>query len=101
MILRARTVVTMTGPPVDDGAVVVKANRTLAVGRFSEIVASYVGRIVDLGEQVLMPGLINAHCHLDYTMLRRSICPPKSFTKWVQRINALKRSFHDDDYIAA
>src|SRR5205823_564138 len=36
-----------------------------------------------------------------YTMLRRAIHPPKSFTQWVQRINALKRSFHDDDFLAA
>jgi len=101
MILRARTVVTMTGPPIDNGAVVVKAGRIRAVGRVSDIVAHYMGVFTDLGEQVLMPGLINAHCHLDYTMLRRAIHPPSSFTAWVQRINALKRTFDDDDYLAA
>ena len=101
MILRARNVVTMTGPPIEDGAVVVKANRVRAVGRFQDIAALYMGSVVDLGERVLMPGLINAHCHLDYTMLRRAIHPPKSFTQWVQRINALKRSFSDDDYLDA
>src|SRR5438132_97370 len=100
MILRARTVVTMTGPPIEDGAVVVKANRVVAVGQLKEIVSRYTGTIVDLGERALMPGLINAHCHLDYTMLRRAIHPPKSFAQWVQRINALKRSFNDDDYMA-
>lgn len=101
MILRARNVVTMTGPPIEDGAVVVKANRVRAVGRFADIAALYMGSVVDLGERVLMPGLINAHCHLDYTMLRRAIHPPKSFTAWVQRINALKRSFSDSDYLDA
>ncbi|HEV7867795.1 MAG TPA: amidohydrolase family protein, partial [Chthoniobacteraceae bacterium] len=49
----------------------------------------------------LLPGLINAHCHLDYTMMRHAIDPPKSFTAWVQRINALKRSLDNDDYLAA
>ena len=34
--------------------------------------------VVDLGEQVLLPGLINAHCHLDYTALRGAIPPPAS-----------------------
>lgn len=101
MILRARTLVTMDGPPIEDGAVVVKANRIRAAGRFRDIAALYVGTVVDLGERVLMPGLINAHCHLDYTMLRRAIHPPKSFTAWVQRINALKRSFADSDYLDA
>ena len=35
------------------------------------------GPVIDLGEQVLLPGLINAHCHLDYTMMRHAISPPK------------------------
>jgi cytosine/adenosine deaminase-related metal-dependent hydrolase len=101
MILRARNLVTMTGSPIEDGAVVVKANRVRAAGRLKDIAAHFTGTIVDLGEQTLMPGLINAHCHLDYTMMRRAIDPPKSFTQWVQRINAMKRSIHDDEYIAA
>ena len=101
MILRARTLVTMTGPPIDNGAVAIKGNRIRAVGTFEEVLALYTGAIVDLGEAVLMPGLINAHCHLDYTMLRRSIQRPRGFTAWVQRLNAIKRSLHDEDYLDA
>ena len=48
-----------------------------------------------------MPGLINAHCHLDYSMLRRAIQPPRGFTAWVQRLNAIKRSLRDEDYLEA
>lgn len=55
----------------------------------------------DLGEQVLMPGLINAHCHLDYSGMRGAILPPESFTAWIGRINALKRELTDEDYLAA
>jgi cytosine/adenosine deaminase-related metal-dependent hydrolase len=101
MILRARTVVPMTGPPIDNGAVVIKGNRIRAVGTLPEIAAFFTGTLVDMGEQVLMPGLINAHCHLDYTMLRRAIAPPSGFTAWVQRLNAVKRSLSDDDYLQA
>jgi cytosine/adenosine deaminase-related metal-dependent hydrolase len=57
--------------------------------------------VIDLGERVLMPGLVNAHCHLDYTMMRRSIQPQRSFTEWIRRINALKRSLGSEDYRAA
>jgi len=101
MILRARTVVPMTGPPIDNGAVVIKGNRIRAVGTLPEMAALFTGVLVDLGEQVLMPGLINAHCHLDYTMLRRAIAPPSGFTAWVQRLNAIKRSLRDEDYLQA
>lgn len=102
MILRARTVLPMNGgPPIDNGAVVVKGGRIHGVGTLSEIGALFTGTVLDLGEQVIMPGLINAHCHLDYTMLRRAIQPPRGFTAWVQRLNALKCSLDDEDYLNA
>ena len=101
MILRARTVVPMNGPPIQNGAVVIKGSRVRAVGTLPEVAALFSGTVIDLGEQVLMPGLINAHCHLDYTMLRRAIQPPRGFTAWVQRLNALKRSLRDEDYLEA
>jgi cytosine/adenosine deaminase-related metal-dependent hydrolase len=101
MIIRARTVVTMTGPPIDNGAVAVKGNRIRAAGTFPEVAGLFSGAVLDLGERVLMPGLINAHCHLDYTMLRRAIQPPHGFTAWVQRLNAIKRSLRDEDYLGA
>lgn len=101
MILRARTVVTMDGPPLENGAVAVEDNQIVAVGTLPDLQWISNEPVVDLGEQVLLPGLINAHCHLDYTMMRGAISPPKSFTAWVQRINALKRSLDDEDYLAA
>jgi len=57
--------------------------------------------VVDLGEVAAMPGLINAHCHLDYTLMRGALLPAKSFSRWVKRINALKRSLTDNDYLRA
>ncbi len=95
MILRARAVVTMDGPPIENGAVAVEGNRIASVG----VAGGEPAR--ELGEVALLPGLINAHCHLDYTMMRHAIAPPTSFTAWVQRINALKRTLDDEDYLAA
>src|SRR4051812_31259392 len=101
MILKARTVVTMDGPPIPDGAVIVRGNRIIAVGPQEELQRCEEGPVIDLGDQVLLPGLINAHCHLDYSMMRHAIVPPTSFTAWVQRINALKRSLDSADYLEA
>lgn len=101
MILKARTVVTMDGPPIDDGFVVVEGHRVTAVGKWAALGPDDCGPVIDLGDHVLLPGLINAHCHLDYTMMRHAISPPRSFASWVQRLNALKRSLDSDDYLAA
>src|SRR5262245_65944448 len=99
MILCARVVVTMDGPPIADGAVSIEGNKITAVGPSTELVRDSSDEIEDLGEVALLPGLINAHCHLDYTILRRAIDPPKSFSAWVQRINAIKRSLGPEDYL--
>jgi cytosine/adenosine deaminase-related metal-dependent hydrolase len=101
MILKARVVVTMAGEPIADGAVAIVDNRIMAIGTLAELESTQPGPLIDLGDQVLLPGLINAHCHLDYTMMRHAISRPASFTAWVQRLNSLKRSLDSDDYLAA
>jgi aminodeoxyfutalosine deaminase len=101
MIIRARMVVTMDGAPIENGAVAVSGNRIVDVGRFDDIKTRNAGNAVDLGEQVLLPGLINAHCHLDYTCLRGKIPPQKSFTDWIRVINAEKSELSPKDYVAS
>jgi cytosine/adenosine deaminase-related metal-dependent hydrolase len=101
MIIRARTVVTMDGAPIENGAVAVSGNRIVDAGRFDDIKTRNAGSGVDLGEQVLLPGLINAHCHLDYTCLRGKILPQKSFTDWIRAINAEKSELSPNDYVAS
>src|SRR5213595_2482200 len=101
MIVRARIVVTMDGPPVANGSVVISGKRIVDAGPFDDIKAAHSGEIVDLGEQVLLPGLINAHCHLDYTCLRGKIPPPKSFADWIRAINAEKARLSPKDYLSS
>jgi aminodeoxyfutalosine deaminase len=101
MIIRARVVVTMDGPPIDNGAVAIEVDRIVDVGAFGEIRARHSGEIVDLGEQVLLSGLINAHCHLDYTCLRGKIQPARTFTDWIRAIISEKERLSPQDYIAS
>ena len=101
MIIHARIVVTMDGAPIKNGAVAISGNRVIDVGNFDDIKARNSGEVVDLGERALLPGLINAHCHLDYTCLRGKIPPQKSFADWIRAINAEKAKLAPDDYLAS
>src|SRR6266487_1251122 len=101
MIIRARTVVTMDGAPVHNGAVAISGNQIVDVGRFDSIKKDNSGEVLDLGEQALLPGLINAHCHLDYTCLRGKIPPRKCFADWIRAINAEKAKLLPQDYVAS
>jgi cytosine/adenosine deaminase-related metal-dependent hydrolase len=101
MLLRARVVLPISAPPLPEGAVRVEANRVTAVGRASELPPEPGEEVVDLGEDALLPGLINAHCHLDYSTLRNAIKPPAGFTEWVQRLNSIKRQLSNEDILEA
>ena len=102
MIIRARVVVTMAAPPVENGAVVITGDRVVDVGKFSDLAKNYsTEEVLDLGDRALLPGWINAHCHLDYTCLRGKIPRQKSFTAWIRAINAAKAKLSPDDYVAS
>jgi cytosine/adenosine deaminase-related metal-dependent hydrolase len=99
MIIRARYVLPMDQPPIDDGAVVVEGDKIVAVGKTSEIRAAHPGEMLDLGERVLAPGLINAHCHLDYTRLRGEVGWHGSFTAWILQLVSAKKLHSEKDFV--
>jgi aminodeoxyfutalosine deaminase len=101
MIIRARAVVTMDGPPIENGAVAISRDRLSDVGTFGEVTKRSGGEILDLGEHALLPGLINAHCHLDYTCLWGKIPAQRTFVDWIRAINAEKAKLSDGDYVAS
>lgn len=82
------------------GAVRVEGSRITAVDRADLLPPLKREPIVDLPGHVLSPGFINSHCHLDYSRMK-GLLPGGGFTKWIQSLNALKRTFSDDDYLDA
>jgi cytosine/adenosine deaminase-related metal-dependent hydrolase len=101
MLLLAEMVLPMSSPPVPRGAVRVEGTRITAVGPAAELAPQPGEEVVDLGGATLLPGLINGHCHLDYTRFRGSLEARHGFTEWIKNINALRRSFTADDYLGA
>jgi imidazolonepropionase-like amidohydrolase len=51
-------------PPVENGAVRIEGERIAAVGTEKEIGAPPAFRVIDCGDQVLIPGLIDCHGHV-------------------------------------
>ena len=45
----------------------------------------------DLGNVALLPGLVNAHTHLELSWLRGRVPPANRFTDWVQTLVAIRR----------
>ena len=101
MILRAHVVLPISGPPIRNGAVLVLRGRISSVGRWPDLSGSAKREVVDLGDAVLLPGLVNAHCHLDYTHMAGQFPPPKVFTDWLKLITSTKAGWSLADYAAS
>jgi cytosine/adenosine deaminase-related metal-dependent hydrolase len=91
----------MSRPPLLDGAVLVRSGLLEAVGSWKELRASPYDELQDLGEALLLPGLINAHCHLDYSDMAGHLSPPKAFPDWIKGMLALKAQWSYSDYAAS
>jgi cytosine/adenosine deaminase-related metal-dependent hydrolase len=98
MILRARTILPVSQPPIENGALVISGNKIHAVGSWTELQSQADENVLDLGEVILLPGLVNAHCHLDYTDMAGELPPPKTFTDWIPLITATKTNWSYSEY---
>lgn len=101
LILRSRVVLPIRRPAIADGAVVLSGTRIRAVGRWSALHKEFAAPVIDLGEAMLLPGLINAHCHLEYTDLAGEFLPPRHFSDWLKLIVTAKGIRTDADFAAA
>jgi len=73
ILLTNAIVLTMDGnfQIFEPGAVAIEGDSIVAVGPSEEINSAYTAQeIIDCCQQVLMPGLINAHTHVPMTLLR-------------------------------
>src|SRR5512141_808996 len=98
LLLRARIVLPVSQPPIREGAVLVSGQRVAAVRRWRDLSSHPRKQTLDLGEAVLMPGLVNAHCHLDYTDMAGHFSPPKVFSDWLKLITETKAGWGYSDY---
>lgn len=82
-LLSAAYIATMTGPIIRDGAVAFDEHRIIAVGQTKTIRGEHPdANPIDLGQSVILPGLINAHTHLELSALGQ-LPKPASFVDWI------------------
>jgi len=82
----AQWVLPVAQPPLRDAAVVVDGARIVWVGPSEQAEA---GRHEQLGEAILMPGLVNAHSHLELTGLR-GFLEGLDFRDWLRVLTAVR-----------
>jgi len=90
---RAQWVVPIATPPIREGVVAVDGAHIAYVGSGD---AGPAGEELQLGNAVLMPGLVNAHCHLELTVMR-GFLEDLDFRRWILRLTNARRAVLDRD----
>lgn len=101
-LLRAGWVLPVDGEPIADGAVAVADGIIVDVGSGATLSARHTGaERCDLGaDAVVMPGLIDAHCHLEWSCFD-GVVGPRSFAAWLGAFLPLRLRLTPDDHVTA
>ncbi len=101
MLVHAEWVLPIAGPPLRDGAVLVRGDRVAEVGSLDALAAAHPEEPVERHDGcVLLPGLVNAHTHLALTVLG-GLVPSVSFGEWLHRLVRAMRVLTPDDLEAS
>ena len=80
-VLRARWVLPIDRPPIDGGWVELADGRIIGVGSGDP---PAVAR--DLGDVAVLPGLVNAHTHVELSWLAGRVPPAGSMVEWIRQL---------------
>lgn len=102
-IYSARWVLPMTTPPVEYGAVAVDGGKIVAVGARADVGARFAGAPgEDFGEAAIIPGLVNAHSHLELTVMRGFLeGEERDFFSWLKKLTVARMAMTDEDLLVS
>ena len=92
MRYHARWVLPITQPPIENGTVVETDGAITYVGSRED---APPGKDYDLGEAILLPGLINTHTHLELTAMR-GFLENCQFAGWIDKLRQSRNEVLDD-----
>jgi 5-methylthioadenosine/S-adenosylhomocysteine deaminase len=92
----ARWVLPISAPPIADATVVARDGRIAYVGPRAQAPHSDGDDEIELGDALLLPGLVNAHCHLELTAMR-GFLDGLDFRSWILRLTHARRAVMDRD----
>jgi len=93
MRYHARWVLPITRPPVENASVVERDGLITYVGPRAD---APPGEDYDLGDAILLPGLINAHTHLELTAMR-GFLENCRFAEWIDKLRQSRNEVLDEE----
>ncbi|MBI3794122.1 MAG: amidohydrolase family protein [Nitrospinae bacterium] len=96
-LIKAGLVYPVVSAPMPNRGIAIEDGKITAVGQISEFNESDFNNFIDLSEQVVLPGFVNAHCHLQFSALRGKILPGPPFVDWIRKIISLHYSQSEEE----
>src|ERR1700682_2647104 len=102
-IYTARWVLPVLSPAIEDGAVAIDGSKIVATGPRVEVVSRYPGaRVSDFGQAAILPGLVNAHSHLELTVMRGFLeNEERDFAAWLRKLTLARVAMTDEDLLVS
>lgn len=91
LTLQTRHLVPIAAPPIDGGWLRIERGRIVAMGK-----GRPPGPTVDLGDAIILPGLVNAHTHLEFSSVAQPLTAAGGLPAWISRVVALRRRRQPD-----
>ena len=91
-IVAASHLLTMNGPVISGGAMAHDDGQIIAIGTRGEMTALFAAPVLDFPGCVIMPGLVNAHSHLELThfpawKIRKGLdYMPRTYVDWIIQV---------------
>src|SRR5258706_4700636 len=97
-ILHADAILPGDEAPIRDGALALSADGEVTdLGPASDVLPRHAGAPIERLRGVLLPGLVNAHTHLELSALRGKVAGGHGFVPWVERMMGLRASEAPED----
>jgi len=103
VIYSARWVLPIISPTIEDGAIAVDNSTIVAVGSRREIVSKFSDApVINFGAAAILPGLVNAHSHLELTVMRGFLEREESdFFAWLRKLTVARMTMTTEDLLVS
>jgi cytosine/adenosine deaminase-related metal-dependent hydrolase len=104
-LLKARWVLPMSGPALENGGVEIDGQQVAAVYDAAQLAqrSLQLGEsctVTDFGKAIILPGLINLHTHVDWTA-QELVDTESSLFAWIPNLISSARSWSVEDFLTS
>ncbi|MGR3317412.1 MAG: amidohydrolase family protein [Candidatus Anammoxibacter sp.] len=101
IILKAGYVIPESGKVIGNGVVVINGDKIKQVSTFDSLSQKQKAEAIDFGNAAILPGLVNAHTHLELTNLHGVNALDNKLISWIQQLIRAKMRWKEPEFVSS